>query len=77
MIVMPSNWSAGLVHYLAGIYPGMIGHLYSPKGQRGPYPWLPYALDNGAFKNFDKYAWVKLLRWSQATSHYGQRVRIA
>lgn len=47
-----------------------LGHLYGPGGQRGPYDYLPYALDNGAYparhKNLDwpEAAWRKLLAWT-------------
>lgn len=67
---MPSNNSAALIHHLAGRYPGKLGHLYSPGGERGPYPWLPYALDNGAYSAFtdgtpfDRQAWEQLLVWA-------------
>lgn len=69
MIVMPSNNSKGLVHYWAGRY-GHLGHLYSPGGQRGPYPWLPYGLDNGAFPAFAKGVpwneqdYIELIDWA-------------
>ncbi len=47
---MADNNSKLHVGYLAGRFPGKIGHLYSPGGFRGPYgKWLPYALDNGRF----------------------------
>lgn len=51
MRVMPANNSKGIVHFWAGRYYhiGAIGHLYSPPGYQQPVPWLPYALDNGAF----------------------------
>jgi hypothetical protein len=51
---MVSNNSKGIVHYWGGKYEGhdLIGHLYSPDGWRIPVPWLPYALDNGAFSAF-------------------------
>ena len=50
MMVMPSNWSALIVGYWAGRYPGSVGHLYSPGGlRRRPESWLPCALDNGAW----------------------------
>ncbi len=49
MIVMPSNNARSIVHYWAGVYPGRLGHLYSPGGWMKPYPWLPYALDCGVF----------------------------
>lgn len=58
---MPSNNARCDVHWAAGRYPGRLGHLYSPGGQRGPYPWLPYALDNGAFP-----AWSKGQPWPEA-----------
>src|SRR4051794_10897961 len=57
---MPSNNCKGVVHYLAGKYEGQIGHLYSPGGFRGPFPWLPYALDNGAFAGFDGEAFTRM-----------------
>lgn len=52
MMVMPANWSSGEVHFWAGRYPGSVGHLYSPGGFQTPRPWLPYALDNGAWGAF-------------------------
>lgn len=79
MIVMPANASGWLFHSLAR-ETGRIGHLYSPRDQRGPWPWIPYSLDNGAFScwnpvdnTFDagkwaekEQAWHELLFWSQA-----------
>lgn len=79
MIVMPANASGWFWHSLAR-ETGKLGHLYSPRGQRGPWPWLPYALDNGAFScwnpdanTFDvakwehtEQAWRELLFWAQA-----------
>lgn len=73
MIVMPSNQTGMEVGLLAGKYPGRIGHLYSPGGQCGPWPEVPYALDNGAwsaFKNgepWDQVDWVRLLLWASMT----------
>lgn len=78
MIVMPANASGWLWHSLAR-ETGRVGHLYSPRGQRGPWPWLPYACDNGAFpcwnqadNSFDdtrwattEHAWRELLVWCQ------------
>ena len=70
MIVMVSNHSGTEVGYLAGRYPGALGHLYSPGGQRGPYRFLPYALDNGAFPAYlagqpwQPEPWRELLRWA-------------
>jgi len=79
MIVMPACSSGWIWHCLAR-ETGRIGHLYSPRAQRGPWPWMPYALDNGAFScwtpatnTFDQAKWDKneqawrdLLFWSQA-----------
>jgi hypothetical protein len=54
MIVMPSNNGSGLVHYLAGKYPGKIGWMLSPSGGfKEPREWLPYAIDNGKFSQKD------------------------
>ena len=60
MIVMPSNNCKWQVHYWQGVYGG-LGHLYSIGGFRGPYPHLPYALDNGRFP-----AWSSGKEWSEA-----------
>lgn len=80
MIVMPANATGWFWHCLAR-ETGRIGHLYSPGAERGPWPWLPYALDNGAFAAWDQSAnvwnpeawnadaWRKMLRWAQAQQH--------
>lgn len=76
MMVMPANTTGLEVGYLAGRYPGSIGHLYSPGAERGPWDFLPYALDNGAFVAwqkrlpFDEVAWRRLLHWA---ARQGQR----
>jgi hypothetical protein len=72
-MVLVSNQTGLEIGYLAGRYPGAIGHLYSPGGQRGPWAWMPYALDNGAwpaYKNgrpWDETEWRWLLRWAQCS----------
>lgn len=71
MMVMPS--SHGWFFHCLARETGKIGQLYSPGRQRGPWPWLPYALDNGAFScwdqennTFDFEAWAQTqARWSQ------------
>lgn len=79
MNIMPSNSSGWFWHSLAR-ETGRLGHLYSPRGQRGPWPWFPYALDNGAFSCWDQKTntfdhtkwgnmelhWRGLLFWAQA-----------
>ncbi len=70
MMVMPANCTGAQVGYLAGKYEGQLGHLYSPGAQRGPFSFLPYALDNGAFsahtnaEPWDEQAWRALLGWA-------------
>jgi hypothetical protein len=70
MIVMISNATGFDAGLLAGLYPGQIGHLFSPGAQRGPWPEVPYALDNGAYTAFlsgepwDESRWLVLLRWA-------------
>lgn len=59
--MMPSNNTKGLVHYLAGAFPGKIGLLISPAGWRQAPFYMPYALDNGAFTGFDESGFVKML----------------
>jgi hypothetical protein len=69
-MVMVSNQTGIEVGYLAAVHPGRIGHLYSPGGERGPWPYVPYALDNGAwpaFKNGQPWSepeWRRLLNWA-------------
>lgn len=71
MLVMPSNNNGIQIGHLAGKYPGKLGHLYSPGGQRGPYRFMPYALDNGAYGAFmrnekwNSKAWLDLLHWAK------------
>lgn len=79
MIVMPANSTGWFFHCLAR-ETGSLGHLFSPRSQRGPWPWFPYALDNGAFScwnpkdnTFDdekwsqtEQAWREMLFWSEA-----------
>jgi hypothetical protein len=80
MIVMPANSTGWFWHCLAR-ETGRIGHLYSPGAQRGPWPWFPFALDNGAFSCWDQkrnefdhdkwdsieHEWRKLIRWASPT----------
>ena len=80
MIVMPANSTGWFWHCLAR-ETGRIGHLYSPKAQRGPWPWFPFALDNGAFScwsmetnTFDEVKWLtveehwrQLIYWAAPT----------
>jgi hypothetical protein len=68
--VLIANQTGTDIGYLAGIYPRGLGHLYSPGSQTGPFHYLPYALDNGAFisflhgHKFDVDAWKRLLDWA-------------
>lgn len=68
VIVMLSNNTGVKVGYLAGRFPGRVGQLYSPGGQRGPEEFLPFALDNGAFSHdhdWSETAWLKLMAWAK------------
>jgi hypothetical protein len=81
MIVMPANATGWFWHCLSR-ETGRIGHLFSPGAQRGPWPWFPYALDNGAFAAWDQReniwreddwdveAWRKMIRWAQAQAQH-------
>lgn len=68
---MVSNQTSVTTGYLAGRYVGKVGHLYSPGGQRGPWSFLPYALDNGAYSAFlaktewEPESWLALLEWAK------------
>ena len=76
MIVMPANNTGLAVGWMAGRYPGKIGHLFSPGAQRGPFSRefdIQYALDNGAFAagdNWQESSWFQLLDWAKLS---GQR----
>lgn len=77
MIIMPANSTGWFWHCLAR-ETGKIGHLFSPGAQRGPWPWFPFALDNGAYScwdivtnefDYDKWAtiepkWRQLIYWA-------------
>ena len=76
VIVMVSNQTGVELGYLAGRYPGALGHLYSPGGQTGPYSFLPYAIDNGAWpahKNGRAWSaeeWRELLTWTKRAAQW-------
>ena len=66
MRVMPANNSKWQVHFWQGKWGG-LGHLYSPGERKGPYPHLPYALDNGAFPAWTSgRAWYEESWWQHA-----------
>lgn len=82
MIVMPANASGWVWHCLAR-ETGRIGHLYSPGAQRGPWPWLPYALDNGAFScwdmktnTFHQAMWEKVYKLWQSLIYWAASARM-
>lgn len=61
MMIMPTNNTSGIVHYLAGKYPGKMGLLMSPNGWRRPPWYMPYALDNGSFIKWEPEIFQKML----------------
>ncbi len=71
MTVMPADNTGILIGYLAGRFPGRVGHLFSPRPGRvpcGPFPFMPFALDNGAFaagEDWDESRWFKMLDWAK------------
>ena len=75
MMVMVTNSCGMRTGYLQGKHGG-LGHLFSPGGQRGPYSFMPYALDNGRYPAWENETdwiyedWISLLRW---TARSGQR----
>jgi hypothetical protein len=78
---MPANSTGWFWHSLAHAT-SRLGHLYSPGAQRGPWPWFPYALDNGAFACWDRDTnvfdeskwraveadWNRLILWAQCAA---------
>jgi len=75
---MPANNRGLVVGWLAGRFPGRIGHLYSPGGLSRLHDFLTFALDNGKFpvwaagKEWDEAAFVSLL---DRVSHIGGKPR--
>jgi len=68
MMVMPADNTGIVVGYLAGRYPGKLGHLFGPSRRNGPFAFMPYALDNGAFAagdNWEEAPWYSLLDWAK------------
>jgi len=52
MMIMPGNNGSGIVHFLIGRYPDKIAWINSPMQYKKPPPYMPYALDNGVFTNW-------------------------
>lgn len=72
MIVMLANNTGIRTGYMVGRYPGKIGHLFSPGGQKGPFEFMEYALDNGTFssgENWIEGGWLKLMEWAKISGH--------
>lgn len=75
MIVMPANHRGIVCGWLAGRFPGRIGHLYSPGGITQLYDFLPFALDNGRFaacakgQTWDEQAYLGMLDRVAADVH--------
>lgn len=76
MMVMPGDNTGLRIGYLAGRFPGRLGHLHSPRPGRlppGPFEFMPYALDNGAFAAGSEWRhepWLNMLEWARVS---GQR----
>ncbi len=79
---MPSNSTGWIWHSLAR-ETGRLGHLHSPGHERGPWPWFPYAFDNGCYglwnpeqNTFDDSRWSshgaaewrRLMFWGQSAA---------
>lgn len=70
MILLLSNHGGIEFGLMVSKNQGRIGHLYGPGGQRGPWPEIPYALDNGAWpahknkREWSEADWRALLWWS-------------
>ena len=64
MIVMMANNTGIRIGYMAGRFPGRVGHLFGPSGWRPPVEFMPYALDNDRFakgSNWSEVSWLKML----------------
>ena len=67
---MPANSRKGVIHYLAGKYPGKIGHLYNGQDADTPRFYLPYGLDNGIYGAFTRQEPWNEERYFQQLSEY-------
>jgi hypothetical protein len=68
MMIMPANSTGIRTGYWAGRFPGRIGHLYSPGGERGPWEFMPYGIDNGVFAKgplWSEDEYFRLLEWAR------------
>jgi len=63
---MVSNNTGRMARFLAQRYYPVVGHLFSPGGQRGPVDTFPYALDNGCFTRWDPKRFINLLDWASS-----------
>lgn len=74
MILLGENGNSR-IHYWAGRHPGRVGLLLTPDRFRRDRvrPWLPYALDNGAWQAFldeiplDVETWIRTAREAAST----------
>ena len=84
MLVMLSNCKGYRVTALGERFPEQLGHLFAPSGDdcgwRPPYPWMDYAIDNGAFgrakkgKGYPHGLWLKLLwKVEEMECEYGNK----
>jgi hypothetical protein len=60
------------VHYWAGKFGG-LGHLYAPGAGEKPKPWLPFALDNGAYSAFKNQSAWSADAFRKHVERYAQR----
>ena len=61
LIILVAASGNSYMHYLAGRFPGKIGMIMSPSYAQKPKYYFPYALDNGAFLDWNENAFIKLL----------------
>ena len=54
MMVMPANNLSGVCHFLSGRFPGRIGMLNTPHSWKNPPAYMPWALDNGCYTEFNE-----------------------
>jgi hypothetical protein len=60
-MLMPASNTSAIVRSLGRLWPGRMGLLIGTDDWKNPPPYLPYALDNGAFA-----AWRKKEPWDEA-----------
>jgi hypothetical protein len=75
MRVYFGSQDGAIVHYWSGKYPNLVGQCFSPP-QFKPRAWIPYFLDNGAYKYWaNNQPFNEQLFWEHLTNAKWSRIK--